>query len=174
MATAAAAGATEATTAARTVPRAAGAAATTVTARGEAPATEVEAAMAEEAPRVVAVALAVAAVPRAVEIAREATRVAKAATAVARAAARQMEALRYRSEEVVVDRSGERFGRCRLVLSARERQTEIVRRLEVGFVLVQRRRPSSSRRSRDSARGCGVCATGARRTARLIRLLRPQ
>jgi hypothetical protein len=121
MATAAAAGATEATTAARTVPGASGAAATTVTARGEAPATEVEAATAEKAPRVVAVALAIAAgVPWAVEIAREATRAAKAATAVARAAARQMEAHRYRSEEVVVDRSGERFGRCRLVLSARE------------------------------------------------------
>jgi hypothetical protein len=106
VATAAAAGATEVTTAAR----------------GEAPATEVEAATAEKAPRVVAVALAIAAVPRAVEIAREATRAAKAkaATAVARAAARQMEAHRYRSEEVVVDRSGERFGRCRLVLSARE------------------------------------------------------
>jgi len=93
---------------------------TTAMATGEAPATEVEAATAEEAPRVVVVALAVAAVPRAVEIAREATRAAKAATAVARAAARQMEALRYRSEEAVVDRSGERFGRCRLVLSARE------------------------------------------------------
>jgi butyrate kinase len=120
VATAAAAGATEVTTAARTVPGAAGAATTTVTARGEAPATEVEAATVEKAPRVVEVALAIAAVPRAVEIARESTLAAKAATAMARVAARQMEAHRYRSEEVVVDRSGERFGRCRLVLSARE------------------------------------------------------